>query len=425
MCRGCSSSNVAKTAQDFMKLRDAASSAGRGGARRWNCSCLTSREINMHLNLSLHSVDMLLELGLVSNDEHALVIQGMPVWGAGVFDADHLNPYSDNCLWIAHFWNPYTGTNYKGMKWPTAKTFVSQWWATSTTFAGETNSMAALVKSMYDFGLSMHFIGDITQPMHSGNYPNTPTNLWHSEFEEACQQWLNLPEMVEKTKNAIDGTYGSQLPEYITELHNQSPDAIFRTAAIESVVFLPQLKAMHGYFSNDLDAAKKLLPSILAPAFVNIAAFMLRWIKRVMPLTLRPNVSTVAEQLVALREAMKKDGQWSHDNLKAWRDALAVQRCKSTDDMRMLCVNGAPVVEQQQGVTNPYSPSYSTAVAACPTTLQRKTCPPDLTGYIPRKCASAEDCVQSYRYATSCDGLMCTDGNSCKSPYVGQPYCEP
>src|SRR3990167_10669823 len=96
--------------------------------RRWDTKCATAREQNMHLNLAMHS----LELIWMQSGMYELVKKIMPIWATALFDADHMNPYTCNCMWISHFWDPRTDLNYKGQKWPTAKTSIDEFWTAST-----------------------------------------------------------------------------------------------------------------------------------------------------------------------------------------------------------------------------------------------------------------------------------------------------
>ena len=447
--------------------------ASRPAAARWDTACMMSKEKNMHLSLALHA----LELMWAKAGMHELMMTGMPIWAAGNYDADHLNPYADNCLWIAHFWDPHTDTNYKGLKWPTAKTSINEWWAESVKSAkSELGIGDALIKAMYNFGLALHYLGDLTQPMHAANYVTSSTNQWHTQFEELAQDWFNEAGVIAETYAEIDKQFTPdrfKLDDYIVGVSQQPLDNIAKITALESLKYIEALKTMHNAVtSNDTKAAKALLPKICASAIVNNAIFIYKWMSEVLPLAIR-NLKP-SEATDTLQRALGT--QWNHARLWAWRNQLALTRCQSSPNMRLLCVYGNPKLddstdqerkaaanlfsqyshiemsslqvneaspfemyasmkhEQENeemlnlkavGATNPYTDGAVVATVACPYTLQVDSCPNDPTGYVPSQCTNPNtDCVQSSGYSVACDALMCTNAASCQTSVTNNVYCK-
>lgn len=112
----------------------------------------------------------------------------------GLWDADEVDPYRNSVLpgdtWYgkllatykSHFYDSTTGKNWLGETDPTALTegvkffrrALDQYWAGYRDLAG------------YSLGLSLHYLTDLTQPMHSANFTNVSSNPWmyHGAFED-------------------------------------------------------------------------------------------------------------------------------------------------------------------------------------------------------------------------------------------------
>jgi hypothetical protein len=119
-------------------------------------------------------------------------------WQQGLYDADYRKQYNggwfdlspssstatiaaSGATWQAHFYDPDTGKNYKGNSSPTAKTEALAHLAQAKTKLAANN----VNDGCYELGLALHFLTDLTQPMHASNYAATdwPTKL-HSNVEE-------------------------------------------------------------------------------------------------------------------------------------------------------------------------------------------------------------------------------------------------
>jgi hypothetical protein len=136
-------------------------------------------------------------------------------WRQGLFDADYRHEYNDGssdlepgsslaaivfsgASWKSHFYDPDTGENWQGERTPT----------------GLTESMAhlrmarALLRgdkptACYELGLALHFVTDLTHPMHAANFTNVdrPRRLhgnveaWSMEVQDgyALDDWSGAP----------------------------------------------------------------------------------------------------------------------------------------------------------------------------------------------------------------------------------------
>ncbi len=119
----------------------------------------------------------------------------------GVYDPDHKAPYNDPLLlfglcptWKSHFYDPDTQTNWLGQKKSTAVTRAT----TCYHLARAAYQLDHRGLAGYTLGLTLHFMGDLTQPMHAANF--TWLSSWpcgyHTAFEEYAKtvlQHLDAP----------------------------------------------------------------------------------------------------------------------------------------------------------------------------------------------------------------------------------------
>jgi hypothetical protein len=111
----------------------------------------------------------------------------------GLLDADFVYPYN-SCLYSSHFYDPDTKRNIFGDTEYTAYTQCLKYFAESQQRARQIlteqdTSDAAYGDAGYALGLSLHYLTDLTQPMHAANFANilptlNPLDWRHSGFEE-------------------------------------------------------------------------------------------------------------------------------------------------------------------------------------------------------------------------------------------------
>ncbi|HEX4462117.1 MAG TPA: hypothetical protein VIA18_29275 [Polyangia bacterium] len=124
-----------------------------------------------------------------------------PSWHQGLVDADFKTPYNGaifsvpvgapsaelilaGATWASHFYDVDTGLNYKGQSTPTA-------FDQALAHLGNARAKWAAndrADGCYELGLSLHYMTDITQPMHASNYTASdfPVKL-HSDFESYAE----------------------------------------------------------------------------------------------------------------------------------------------------------------------------------------------------------------------------------------------
>jgi phospholipase C len=140
-------------------------------------------------------------------------------WRQGLDDADHKPSYNNWYTWSSHFYDPSTGTNYRGDTDPIAydKALEHLAAARSKLAAGNVHD------GCYSLGLSLHYATDIMQPMHAANFAATdwPVNL-HSHLEDRAAEVQNQFVVADWT-SAPTATVASLLGSLAWASHGQWP----------------------------------------------------------------------------------------------------------------------------------------------------------------------------------------------------------
>jgi hypothetical protein len=167
----------------------------------WEAQSVTESGHSTHLWLVERALDILsLHEGLPeakATRQLMLAPECTPRWQQGLFDADFRHEYNGGSTdvspdssylalffagtsWKSHFFDADTGLNYKGDADPTAYTETLRHLAAARAQAASDEGAAC-----YELGLSLHFITDLTQPMHAANFTSLSRPLrLHSNHEE-------------------------------------------------------------------------------------------------------------------------------------------------------------------------------------------------------------------------------------------------
>jgi phospholipase C len=164
----------------------------------WDMETKDDPRRNTHLWIVVESLQM---VGTLAGPEGAagklllqLTNEQQTPLHQGIWDADFNKPWSDY-QWAYHFYNPNTGTNF----WPclvrpeTCRQTARVWGAKCFVSSLDAYKNEDYATAVYQLGLSLHFLTDLSQPMHAANYvanePNAPD--YHQGFESYTIKWTN------------------------------------------------------------------------------------------------------------------------------------------------------------------------------------------------------------------------------------------
>ena len=103
-----------------------------------------------------------------------------PRWLQGVNDADYLPAYNDGSTWKSHFYDPDSQQNYLFETNPTARTRANDLLSAAVPHINGGD----YENGCYELGLALHYMTDVTQPMHAVNYTNLSLPFErHGHFE--------------------------------------------------------------------------------------------------------------------------------------------------------------------------------------------------------------------------------------------------
>jgi phospholipase C len=173
------------------------------GTRRtdWDAESADDETKSTHLWIVNRALDLLAQRRDVPQVDHVVTLMQssdcQPQWHQGLVDADFKGAYNGGrwdvavggssaaliaagANWAGHFYDPDTGLNYQGNANPVAYTEGLKHLANTRSMLAANNRTGAC----YELGLSLHYMTDITQPMHASNYTakSWPLEL-HSNVE--------------------------------------------------------------------------------------------------------------------------------------------------------------------------------------------------------------------------------------------------
>ncbi len=194
----------------------------------------------------------------------------------GLWDADKSPRYNDPLVtliptWVSHFYDPDTGTNWRGDPFPNALGAGSHFYRLSLHAYRANNPKQA----GYWLGLALHYLTNLTQPMHAANFTWISSHAfgYHTDFERYVKNAL--------TAIAPPGVY--------TPLLSQTAyRAYFHAAARYSKDTYYAALCKPEWTQRYTDTARTeaiwesrvgaLVPSILADAVQVTAQFLLMWL---------------------------------------------------------------------------------------------------------------------------------------------------
>lgn len=216
----------------------------------------------------------------------------------GLLDADKKAPFNNPFLgrvptWASHFYDPDTGTNWLGQTDPTAVTCGSRYY----DLARESYLSGDVAEAGYYLGLSLHYLTDLTQPMHAANF--TWLDSWqfgyHTAFEKYARSILPTIPIVRRYNPLITAATSA---DFLKAVARRTKDRFYQH------VCRPEWTQAYNPFAFT-DAVWEarvghILPTILTDAVQITAQFTLVWVESV---RIAPPLASQAlhQSLVALR----------------------------------------------------------------------------------------------------------------------------
>ena len=184
---------------------DTAGGAAASSDERWDAESVHNEGGSTHLWIVERAIDI---LGRHSDNARAKAARTLlqdaactPRWQQGLFDADFLHQYNNGrtdlavgaslatiaasgASWKSHFYDPDTRQNYMSETSPTALTEALAHYGNARNLVRSNRASAC-----YELGLSLHYLTDVTQPMHAANFTATdrPRQL-HTNIEGWAMQ---------------------------------------------------------------------------------------------------------------------------------------------------------------------------------------------------------------------------------------------
>jgi hypothetical protein len=171
-----------------------ATAAAPHGSVKWDTESVYDEAQSTHLWLVNRAAELAQGQGSTGQAIYALVKPGVGRIGGtfhdglcqGLYDADfkpeYNNPKLGQPTWASHFYDPDTHVNWLRQSEPTALTqgcaFFEQ--------ARDQYHEGHVAEAGYSLGLSLHYLTDLTQPMHAANFTylsSHPRFGYHTDFE--------------------------------------------------------------------------------------------------------------------------------------------------------------------------------------------------------------------------------------------------
>jgi phospholipase C len=246
---------------------------------------------NTHLWIVNRAAELLRNEGKVGELAYDLVKPGAGKIGdefhdnlyRGIYDPDHKAPYTDPLLpfglcptWKSHFYDPDTQTNWLGQKTPTAVTRAT----TCYCLACEAYQLHNRRLAGYLLGLALHFMGDLTQPMHAANFTwlSSRPYGYHTAFEKYAKVMLSHIEPPTRFQPLALGV----MPQgYLKAVARRTKDAYYRNVCRPEWLQSYRTEVV----TNEVwhQRVGLLIEPMLADAVLMTAQFLFSWVALLLP----------------------------------------------------------------------------------------------------------------------------------------------
>lgn len=210
----------------------------------------------------------------------------------GLKDADNYDPRYSGIFFSSHFYDPDTGRNYLGFNFDTALTEAERRFREAASAV--LNSGTPTYDAGFSLGLALHYLTDLTQPMHASNFIQFHSGAFdtrHSQFEgfldnelaRSPQEYRLDPARVRPAEAFSDAALKGSTTDQVKAVARYSKDVFIGRLR-------PILDRVHGTFvEGDLgipyptydpgwvQQTRAFLPDIVRNAQLETARFLVRW----------------------------------------------------------------------------------------------------------------------------------------------------
>jgi phospholipase C len=148
--------------------------------KRWSAEDMHQEGVNTHLWIVNRAIEIMSrDTKMVQPNHMKLLNEWRTEVERGIYTADHENPYYDNYTFASHFYDPDTGSSYIPLAAEAKETGAKYF-----KLAGEAYQKNDMKQAFFYLGVSLHYLGDVNQPMHAANFTNISyPQGFHSKFE--------------------------------------------------------------------------------------------------------------------------------------------------------------------------------------------------------------------------------------------------
>jgi hypothetical protein len=188
----------------------------------------------------------------------------------GLYDGDYKKEFNNSKTYVSHFYDPDTGCNYMGVKDPSALT------QGRTYFKQARDAYLAnhIQDAGYYLGVSLHYMTDLTQPMHAANYTwlHFPIGF-HTLWEEYAQTLLNQV-MPPDHYSPLD--LGTMPDPYLRAAARRAKDTFLTLALFKALKTAPPPTVPP---SNWQESTRQDIAKILRPAIQVASQYLVAWFR--------------------------------------------------------------------------------------------------------------------------------------------------
>ncbi len=378
--------------------------------QRWSAECMLDHHGSTHLFISQKAVESLSADPLYV-DINKVFTKFMPLWAAGLFDSDHLNPYYDCGSYASHFYDPDTHLSYCGDEGLTAFTETVYFYNAALQFWGQ----GKYNECFYALGVSMHFLTDLTQPMHTNNFTQKSSPfLFHASFENLVMakgptEWLSGKGALAYANPALGWAHAS-VSDFAQSV------AVYSKSMLALIVN----KGVSDAYDNEDPAWEAMVQpyvtQLLQFSQGILAMFLLNFVEEAEKMTGKGTFAAALNQTPLNRK-----------ELDAYAKAYGAEMCKVNPDR----CNGSVFAKcfLQAGHTHVETPRHALKLKnrkfePCMEIPPLEMCGDDTGNYLLKGCMADSDCDSNYVVVlgdtgSTCNPHLCGDSSMCQTEGLG------